>query len=118
MSDVKDYSQLKERLDQIVEAVSDEGISLDDALALYEEAVKLGSKASALIEEDISAKTAEDLAAALAAEQADADGAPSEQADADAAAAGATVAPTQAEGDAAASEAASAGQDVESVHGA
>lgn len=71
MSDVTDYSQLKERLDQIVEAVSDEGISLDDALSLYEEAVKLGSKASALIEEDISAKTAEELEKALAAEQAD-----------------------------------------------
>ena len=67
MSDVKDYSQLKERLDQIVEAVNDEDISLDDALALYEEAVKLGSKASALIEEDINAKTAEELAAAEAA---------------------------------------------------
>ena len=69
MSDVTDYSQLKERLDQIVEAVSNEGISLDDALSLYEEAVKLGSKASALIEQDISAKTAEELAAALAVEQ-------------------------------------------------
>ena len=84
MSDVKDYSQLKERLDQIVEAVNDEDISLDDALALYEEAVKLGSKASALIEEDINAKTAEELAAALAAEQGDAaedsDNAPADEA--------------------------------------
>ena len=66
MSDVKDYSQLKERLDQIVEAV------------------KLGSKASALIEEDINAKTAEELAAALAAEQEDAaedsDNAPADEA--------------------------------------
>ena len=92
MSDVKDYSQLKERLDQIVEAVSDEGISLDDALALYEEAVKLGSAASALIEQDISAKTAEELAAALAAEQAEAEGAES------------------------ASDAAGAEQETESVH--
>ena len=84
MSDVKDYSQLKERLDQIVEAVNDEDISLDDALALYEEAVKLGSKASALIEEDINVKTAEELAAALAAEQVDAaedsDNAPADEA--------------------------------------
>ena len=72
MSDVTDYSSLKERLDQIVDAVSDEGISLDDALSLYEEAVKLGSAASALIEKDISAKTAEELEAALAAEDAEA----------------------------------------------
>ncbi|MCL1798574.1 MAG: exodeoxyribonuclease VII small subunit [Eggerthellaceae bacterium] len=51
--DSASYESVKERLDEIVEAVSDEGISLDDALDLYEEAVKLGLQVSNLLEEDI-----------------------------------------------------------------
>lgn len=69
MSDAVNYSQLKDRLDQIVEAVSDDDLSLDQALALYEEAVKLSSAASALIEQDINAKTADELAEVWAFQQ-------------------------------------------------
>lgn len=48
-----EFGKVKARLDEIVEAVSAEDISLDDALELYEEAVKLGMKASSLLEEKI-----------------------------------------------------------------
>ena len=53
MSDSNDasYDQVRDRLDEIVEAVSAPGISLDEALALYEEAVKLGLSACDLSEE-------------------------------------------------------------------
>ncbi len=54
----KSYSEVKTRLDEIVDAVSVEDISLDDALDLYEEAVKLGMQVGDLIEEDISAEEA------------------------------------------------------------
>lgn len=47
------FNEVKIRLDEIVEAVNDENISLDDALGLYEEAVKLGIRATSLLEEDI-----------------------------------------------------------------
>ena len=36
------FEDVHERLSEIVDEVSAEGISLDDALKLYEEAVKLG----------------------------------------------------------------------------
>lgn len=43
MSDTQaDFGEIKQRLDEIVETVSEEGIDLDEALSLYEEAVKLG----------------------------------------------------------------------------
>lgn len=48
-----EFGEVKARLDEIVEAVSSEDISLDDALELYEEAVKLGMRASSLLEERI-----------------------------------------------------------------
>jgi len=51
--DAHDLKAVKSRLDQIVEAVSDESIPLDDALAYYEEAVKLGMKASEIMEADL-----------------------------------------------------------------
>ena len=51
--DAHDLKAVKARLDSIVEAVSDEDISLDDALAYYEEAVKLGMKASEIMEADL-----------------------------------------------------------------
>lgn len=50
-SDAASYDQVRDRLDEIVEAVSAPGISLDEALALYEEAVKLGLSACDLSEE-------------------------------------------------------------------
>lgn len=48
-----DFSSVKTRLDEIVDEIAQEGISLDDALALYEEAVKLGLAACDLSEADI-----------------------------------------------------------------
>ena len=51
--DPTSFAEVKTRLDEIVQAVSDEALSLDDALALYEEAVSLGLKASDLIESNI-----------------------------------------------------------------
>ena len=50
-SNAASYDQARDRLDEIVEAVSAPGISLDEALALYEEAVKLGLSACDLSEE-------------------------------------------------------------------
>lgn len=47
------FESLKSRLDEIVEAVADETLPLDDALTLYEEAVALGLRATDLLEEDI-----------------------------------------------------------------
>ena len=52
-SEYPDFESVKTRLDQIVAAVSDDDISLDDALDLYEEAVALGMRASDLLEEGI-----------------------------------------------------------------
>lgn len=48
-----DFSSVKTRLDEIVDEIAQDGISLDDALALYEEAVKLGLAACDLSEADI-----------------------------------------------------------------
>lgn len=50
-SNAASYEQVRDRLDEIVEAVSAPGISLDEALALYEEAAKLGLSACDLSEE-------------------------------------------------------------------
>lgn len=49
----QNFEAMKSRLDEIVEEVSAEGISLDEALALYEEAVKLGLAACDVSEADI-----------------------------------------------------------------
>ena len=46
------YDDVRARLDEIVDEVNAEGVGLDDALALYEEAVKLGLLACDLSEED------------------------------------------------------------------
>lgn len=46
------FDAVKARLEEIVDAVNAEGISLDEALALYEEAVKLGLSACDLSEQD------------------------------------------------------------------
>lgn len=47
----ENFHDVKTRLDEIVDAVSDDSLSLDELLPLYEEAVKLGSRASELIEQ-------------------------------------------------------------------
>ena len=60
-SNAASYDQVRDRLDEIVEAVSAPGISLDEALALYEEAVKLGLSAC-----DLSEEGAEELLALFA----------------------------------------------------
>lgn len=57
------FEQLKARIDEIVDAVSDDELPLDDALALYEEAVGLGLRASDLLEENIEAHRASEEAA-------------------------------------------------------
>ncbi len=46
------YDDVRARLDEIVDEVNAEGVGLDDALALYEEAVKLGLLACDLSEDD------------------------------------------------------------------
>lgn len=51
----RSFEGVHERLAQIVDEVSAEDISLDDALRLYEEAVKLGLSACDLSEQDIDA---------------------------------------------------------------
>ncbi|MEG1561551.1 MAG: exodeoxyribonuclease VII small subunit [Raoultibacter sp.] len=45
------FAAVKARLEEIVVAVNDESTSLDDALTLYEEAVKLSMQASNELEE-------------------------------------------------------------------
>lgn len=58
VNDPKSFEEVKGRLDEIVEAVSDENIPLDDALKLYEEAVELGLVASSLLEENLAESNA------------------------------------------------------------
>lgn len=53
------FEDIKARLDEIVEAVSDEELPLDQALGLYEEAVGIGLAASRIMEEGIADNTAE-----------------------------------------------------------
>lgn len=67
LDEYRTFEAVKERLDEIVAAVSDESLPLDDALDLYEEAVSLGLRASDLLETDIDADAA---AEALAEEEA------------------------------------------------
>ena len=50
-SNAASYDQVRDRLDEIVEAVSAPGISLHEGLPLYEEAVKPGLSACDLSEE-------------------------------------------------------------------
>lgn len=62
----KTFEDLKVRLDEIVEAVSDDDLPLDEALDLYEEAVSLGLRASDLLEEGIEARRAAEAEASAA----------------------------------------------------
>ena len=50
---LEDFEAIKLRLEEIVTAVSDESIPLDDALDLYEEAVDLGMRISDVLEDGI-----------------------------------------------------------------
>lgn len=60
------FDEVKQRLDEIVEAVGDDSLPLDEALALYEEAASLGLRASDLLEENIEAYNAQDEAPSAA----------------------------------------------------
>lgn len=63
MSDQQDsFEEIQARLQEIVDAVSDDALPLDDALTLYEEAVQLGLRASTLLEEGIATKDADSAA--------------------------------------------------------
>lgn len=55
MSDEKPagFPQIKARLDDIADCVTDESLSLDEVLKLYEEAVNLGFEASSLLEQEV-----------------------------------------------------------------
>ena len=48
-----DFEAVKIRLEEIARTIDDESLSLDEALDLYEEAVKLGLQASDLLETGI-----------------------------------------------------------------
>ena len=63
--DYDTFEAVQSRLDEIVEAVGDESLPLDDALALYEEAVNLGLRGSDLLEENIEAFDAQQAAEAV-----------------------------------------------------
>lgn len=51
-----EFEVVRKRLEEIAREVDDDDMSLDDALDLYEEAVKLGLKASSLLEVGIVAE--------------------------------------------------------------
>lgn len=72
------FEAVKSRLDEIVDAVNDKSLPLDQALSLYEEAVGLGLRASDLLEQGIDAASAEQVLADQAASSED--GAPSDDA--------------------------------------
>ncbi len=59
------FEDIKLRLDQIVAAVSDEELPLEEALSLYEEAVGIGLAASRIVEEGIAAKNDAEQEASL-----------------------------------------------------
>lgn len=50
MLESNEFEAVRKRLEEIAHEVDDDNMSLDDALDLYEEAVKLGLKASSLLE--------------------------------------------------------------------
>lgn len=110
------FGEVKSRLDEILDAVSDESLPLDDALTLYEEAVSLGLRASDLLEENIEAHEAEQAEAAFDAEPSAAQGEAADE----------SAAPAQGEGaggaaepaDATGAAAAAAGADAADAAGA
>lgn len=58
-TDMSSYEEVNGRLKEIADLVADDSISLDAALDLFEEAVRLGVRASSLIEEDIATRNAQ-----------------------------------------------------------
>lgn len=72
----RSFDAVKERLDEIAEEVTREGLPLDEALALYEEAVQLGLAACDLSEADLGLAAADEAADGEAAAVADAESAP------------------------------------------
>ena len=50
---LQDFESIRARLAEIVDAVSDDDLPLDDALDLYEEAVTLGMRVSEVLEDGI-----------------------------------------------------------------
>ncbi len=80
MEDRGTFESVRTRLEEIVEAVGAEDVTLDEALALYEEAVKLGLAACDLSEKDVEAAFPEDAPADAAAEDAPTEDAPTEDA--------------------------------------
>lgn len=76
------FDEVRARLDEIVEEVGSEGITLDEALSLYEEAVKLGLAACDLSEQDAlsAADMLDEQAAAAGEDAADAQAAPDDAA--------------------------------------
>ena len=86
MSETYDsFESVRARLEAIVDEVNAEGITLDEALKLYEEAVKLGLQACDMSEEEAEAVLAQDEKAAADAVALDED-APGASAGAEAAA--------------------------------
>lgn len=49
------FEEVNARLNEIVQAVADDSLPLDEALSLYEEAVNLGLRGGDLLEENIQA---------------------------------------------------------------
>ena len=94
------FDEVRARLEQIVDEVNAEGVTLDEALSLYEEAVKLGLFACDMSEQDaLDAAEALDEGAADAAGPEDAAQTAGANADANAEApanAGAGAKPTEA----------------------
>lgn len=64
-SATSEFQAVKSRLEEIANAVDDQGISLDEALDLYEEAVSLGLRASDLLEVGIAAEEESQVASSL-----------------------------------------------------
>lgn len=64
----EDFVTIRNRLDEISKAVDDDDISLDHALDLYDEAVKLGQKASEILEQINASEIAAAQASAASAE--------------------------------------------------
>ncbi|WP_455164583.1 exodeoxyribonuclease VII small subunit [Slackia exigua] len=54
MEDQRGFTEIRDRLTAIDGQVREEGVTLDEALALYDEAVKLGMQATDLLEQLIS----------------------------------------------------------------
>ena len=74
-----EFEAVKERLEEIVRAVEDDEMPLDDALDLYEEAVKLGLQVSSLLESAIAVE--DEPVSEGAADSADASAGASDSAD-------------------------------------